>query len=83
MVLTVLFFASLRERLGCNELSLTLPAGASVADVITTLAERESGWCEAFEQGQCLAAVNQQMVKPDYLLADGDELALFPPVTGG
>lgn len=52
-------------------------------EAIGALVELEPGWRELLTQTRVLAAVNQQMVKADHPLADGDELALFPPVTGG
>ena len=73
----VRYFASLRERMGCAEVSVSINAGASVADVWARVsADREV-------PGTVLAAVNQAYESFDYLLNDGDELAFFPPVTGG
>ncbi len=70
-------FAALRERAGVAERELELPDGASVADV----------WAELPELGTVpeglLYALNREYVDPDRRLADGDELALIPPVSGG
>jgi len=84
MTIQLLYFASLREALGVSGEELTLPAG--VADVATLrkhLAARGDAW-RALTQSQSLrAALNQRMVGPEAAIADGDEVAFFPPVTGG
>ncbi|WP_227500174.1 molybdopterin converting factor subunit 1 [Marinobacter nanhaiticus] len=81
--ITVKFFASLRERLGTDELTAPLSAGATVADLIGTLAEQGTPWDSLKGDRPLLVAVNQAMVKPSHPLKPGDEVALFPPVTGG
>jgi sulfur-carrier protein len=81
----VLYFARLREQLGTGSETLPAPEGtASVADIVTMLRGRDGPWAEAFAPDQTLlAAVNQELARGDTLVADGDELAFFPPVTGG
>lgn len=83
LTVTVKFFASLRESLGTDELTAPLPDGATVADLIGVLASRGAPWNCLEGDRPVLAAVNQTMVKPAHLLKPGDEVALFPPVTGG
>lgn len=81
--ITVCFFARLRESLGTEQLSLSLPAGSTVAALLTELASRGGPW-EQLNSGQpVMIAVNQTMARPASGLQDGDEVALFPPVTGG
>lgn len=85
-MIRILFFASLRERLG--EAETTLPATptlGSVADVRAALAERAEGrWREALSVEQhLLVAVNETMATPETPVQDGDVVAFFPPVTGG
>lgn len=84
-MITVRFFASLRETLGTGvrELAKT-PEIATVTDVVEVLV-RDNGesWREALLQGQALVAVNQTMADFGTAVADGDEVAFFPPVTGG
>ena len=81
MKIRVKLFAILRERAGIAELMLDLPAGATARDAITALAQK----CPDVENlvSQAAAAVNQQYVKRDTQLREGDELALIPPVSGG
>jgi molybdopterin synthase sulfur carrier subunit len=83
-MIQVRFFASLREALGTDAEALPASAAGPVAKVRAQLCRRGGVWAEALgEQRRVLAAVNQQMAKPDTPVADGDELAFFPPVTGG
>jgi molybdopterin synthase catalytic subunit len=77
----VLYFALLRDRLRRSEESLSLPAGAKVGDALATLAAREEVIGAAAKS--LLLAVNQTLVPADFPLAEGDELALLPPVAGG
>jgi MoaE-MoaD fusion protein len=72
----VRLFAGLRERAGAAERELELPDGARVADVWAPLDLGE-------EPEGLLYAVNRQYAPGDRLLADGDEIALIPPVSGG
>ncbi len=84
MKLDVLFFASLREALGCSHESIELPPQINtVAALREYLCARGDVW-HAFQPARTLrAAVNQEMVTPQHALCDGDEVAFFPPVTGG
>jgi molybdopterin synthase sulfur carrier subunit len=84
-MLTVLYFASLRERLGKSREQVPLPSGAAtVGDLVETLRAREAAWSEAFASGKAWrVAVNQRMADPATPLEAGDEVAFFPPVTGG
>ncbi|HEY1181740.1 MAG TPA: molybdopterin synthase sulfur carrier subunit [Rhodocyclaceae bacterium] len=83
-MITVLFFAGLREAVGTSSETLTLPADvATVAALRDHLAARNGQW-EALAKAKNLrAAVNQDMVPLTTTIKDGDEIAFFPPVTGG
>jgi molybdopterin synthase catalytic subunit len=81
MKIQVLYFAVFRERVGQTEEEIDLPAGARVADAIDAIAARHPA-VEAL-RGRFRAAVNQDFVDGDHALAEGDELALIPPVAGG
>jgi molybdopterin synthase sulfur carrier subunit len=81
----VLYFAWLRERVGTGEEALALPAGvATVGALIDWLSALDNRHAAAFADPHLVrAAVNQDMVRPTAPIADGDEVAFFPPVTGG
>jgi len=81
MRIQVLYFAVFRERLGTDVETLELADGARVADAITALADRHAAI--ATLRGRFRVAVNQDFAGDDHALADGDELALIPPVAGG
>jgi molybdopterin synthase sulfur carrier subunit len=84
-VVTLLYFASLRESLGCSREQLALPSGnATVSMLVEELRRRDGRWPEAFAPGKTWrVAVNQQMADLATPLKAGDEVAFFPPVTGG
>lgn len=77
MAITAKFFASLRESLGLNESSIRLSDASSVTEV----------WNKATNGADMppntLIAVNMDYVDHDYQVKDGDEVAFFPPVSGG
>jgi sulfur-carrier protein len=83
--ITVLYFAWLRERTGVAEETLDLPEGVgSVADLLTLLAARSPRHAAAFQNQKTIrCAVNQEFADPSAHLSPGDEVAFFPPVTGG
>jgi len=80
MTVRVRFFASLRERLRASEVARELPAGATVADLVALLHEDFPAFAGS---GRVSIAVNAEYVDPRHALADGDEVALIPPVSGG
>jgi molybdopterin synthase sulfur carrier subunit len=83
--MTLLYFAWVRQKTGRSEEALALPAGVStVGDLAAWLAARGGGFAEAFgDPARLRAAVNQAHVSFDAEIAEGDEVAFFPPVTGG
>ena len=85
MKVRVLYFASIREKLGRDSEEIDLPAGvASIAALRTHLRARGGAWADALAEGKLLrAAVNQDMAQPAAAIKAGDEVAFFPPVTGG
>lgn len=79
----ILYFASLAERLGCANETIEVPETiATVADLKALLAERHTPWHSGTDT-KLLQAVNQDLVQPAHPILDGDEVAFFPPVTGG
>jgi molybdopterin synthase catalytic subunit/molybdopterin converting factor small subunit len=81
MDVTVRLFASLREHAGAGTLALQLGDGATVADAIAQL--RSGALAGLPENAPFVAAVAREYVERDHPLAEGDELALVPPVSGG
>ncbi|HSN19127.1 MAG TPA: molybdopterin converting factor subunit 1 [Usitatibacter sp.] len=84
-MVTVLYFASLRERVGRSREEVPLPAGTpTVGSLVEQLRNRDGNWTDAFAPGRTWrVAVNQRMADPATPLKPGDEVAFFPPVTGG
>ncbi len=84
MPIKILYFASLRETLGLGQESLELNATIdSVATLKNHLAARGEPWTALAKMKNLRAAINQRVVNADNAIADGDEVAFFPPVTGG
>jgi sulfur-carrier protein len=83
--LTILYFAWLRERVGVSEETLSLPNGpVPIGELIGILAARSAGHAAAFENRRTIrCAINQEFADPATLVQPGDEIAFFPPVTGG
>ena len=80
MNVTVLLFASYADALGRSEIDLALPAGSTVADAMRRVAEMPGA---DRVPPTPLIAVNERYASLDQRLAQGDELALIPPVAGG
>jgi len=85
VTVNLLFFASLREQVGTGCEQLELPAGVTtVAALRAHLMTRGAAWQTALGEKRALrVAVNQEMAQPSTPLKAGDEVAFFPPVTGG
>ncbi|MFZ6644711.1 molybdopterin converting factor subunit 1 [Undibacterium sp. TJN25] len=85
MKLELRFFASVREKVGTSAEQASLSAQIkTVGDVRAWLVARGGAWAEALAEGRALRmAYNQEMCSADTPVADGGELAFFPPVTGG
>ena len=83
--MTLLYFAWVRERIGRDSEEIALPADVeTVAALLDWLRSRGDGYAQALEDLSVIrVAVNQEFAAPDHAVADGDEVALFPPVTGG
>ncbi len=81
-MINIFYFARLREQL--DSASETLESATDVGSIVAQLKARGGVWEEVFGGGErVLISVNQEMADRDTLLADGDEVAFFPPVTGG
>jgi molybdopterin synthase sulfur carrier subunit len=84
-MVTILYFAGLRESVGVSREQVALPSGTpTVSSLVDSLRAREGRWPEAFAAGKAWrVAVNRQMANPGTPIKPGDEVAFFPPVTGG
>ena len=86
MGITIKLFSSLHEVLGESEFEFALTeldSAATVAEVKSALSQRGASWQEALNQPNLVHALNHKVVYTDAVVAAGDELAFFPPMTGG
>jgi molybdopterin synthase catalytic subunit len=74
MDLNVRLFAGLRDRAGSDHVTVTLPDGATAADLVAAM---------DLPSRSCIVAVNREYVAPGQVLSEADEVALIPPVSGG
>lgn len=81
----ILYFAWLRQRIGVAQEEFDLPADVhTVADLVAALTARGPAYAKGFAEPQAIrAAVNFEYVPFDHTLSNSDEVAFFPPVTGG
>lgn len=83
-MIKILYFASLKERLNTESESFEYAGPMSVADLRAQLRARGNVWEEVFAEEQLvMAAVDQAIADPSTQVNDGNEVAFFPPVTGG
>lgn len=84
-MITVLYFARLRETFGLSSEKINLPADITDVDSLTKwLCKRNTAWEEELNQpNRVRVAVNQDIANSSTKIHDGDEIAFFPPVTGG
>lgn len=84
-MLNILFFARVKEQLDCAGLQLEWTEAVADLDALQEqlCVERGSLWREVLGQENMIRAVNQMVVDGNSTLRDGDEVAFFPPVTGG
>ena len=84
MTIKIVFFASLREELGVDSVDLQISGFSRVSALISQLADQQSAeWLEILTAENIRVAVNHGIVNEDVGVTDGDEVAFFPPVTGG
>lgn len=83
MTIKVLFFAAFKEQLNCDQLALNATDVSTIADIQELLSSKGEAWQKVFATTSILSAVNHTMVDSDYAVKSGDEVAFFPPVTGG
>ncbi|MCX4025365.1 molybdopterin converting factor subunit 1 [Endozoicomonas sp. SM1973] len=81
-MIKVLFFGRLREQLAVDSIDLNDNV-ESLSVIIEQLKQRGDNWQQTLSNPNLKAAINQTMVPFNSSVKDGDEVALFPPVTGG
>ena len=81
----ILYFAWLRQKTGIDSEEVEMPPHITdVAGLIEWLKERNENFAEALSDFESIrVAVNQEFAEPDTPVAQGDEVAIFPPMTGG
>lgn len=83
-MINILYFASIRDRVDTSSEEMELPVDATISGVLEILKARNGIWTDIFSgETTVLAAINQSIAKPEDPIKDGDEVAFFPPVTGG
>ncbi|MCW8125819.1 molybdopterin converting factor subunit 1 [Microbulbifer halophilus] len=82
-MIRVLFFAGLRERLQCAEVSVPASECSTLAELRSHLSERGGEWRSALADDKLQMALNRSVAEPHSAVDGGDEVAFFPPVTGG
>lgn len=84
-LLRIVFFADIKEKLKTESLDLNPSdlTGKTIDDIISHLSEKGDIWKTTLNEKNILCAVNKQLVKRNYVINPSDEIAFFPPVTGG
>ena len=82
-MIKVLFFAYVREKIGRSSIELTQRQAMTADSVRQQLSRTDQKWAAALNQDELLVAVNQKLCEWSHPIQDGDEVAFFPPITGG
>jgi molybdopterin synthase sulfur carrier subunit len=82
-MINVLFFAQLRETLNSQGVELNIDTPCTVSAIKNALVQHNPNWQTHLNLATVLCAVNQTMVDNQSMIQGGDEVAFFPPVTGG
>lgn len=82
-MINIIFFSKYRESFGASALSLPSANLGTIGDLMVRLKQDYPGTATIFADPRILVAINQQLADIGSTVADGDEVAFFPPVTGG
>ena len=83
ITIQVKFFASLKESLGVSQTNLTVPVESTVDMLLRKIQDTYGKDNQLIDISSLRVAVNQQMVEFDRVIREDDEIAIFPPITGG
>ncbi len=83
MTIEILYFASVKERMGIAGESVAIGKDVTGEDLINLLSDKGEPWQSVLSDNKLLIAINQEMASLDDGISEGDEVAFFPPVTGG
>ena len=82
-MIKVLFFAKLKQQLNCEQISIAAEKAGTISQLKTALISNQPQWAEYLQAANIVAAINQETAQSDSAIQPGDEVAFFPPVTGG
>tara|TARA_R110001583_G_scaffold1612_1_gene12673 strand:+ start:32902 stop:33150 length:249 start_codon:yes stop_codon:yes gene_type:complete len=82
-MIKVLFFAQLRDQLGVSELTVESDDNPNVQALLNNLKHKDAHWGQILSHATLMVAINQTISNKTATLSNGDEVAFFPPVTGG
>tara|TARA_B100000767_G_C19732935_1_gene522602 strand:+ start:1540 stop:1788 length:249 start_codon:yes stop_codon:yes gene_type:complete len=82
-MIKLLFFASIKEQLGKGALSIDYVANESLLKLTERLIDQQSDAWQLLLEPETVVSCNQRISSRDHIVSDGDEIAFFPPVTGG
>ncbi|MFT6925616.1 MAG: molybdopterin synthase sulfur carrier subunit [Psychromonas sp.] len=82
-MIKVLFFAQIRDQLGVSELEVPSAENNDLTTLLSNLKLRDNNYLSVLSKSTLMVAVNQTMCSHNTALSSGDEVAFFPPVTGG
>ncbi|RYG07840.1 MAG: molybdopterin converting factor subunit 1 [Chitinophagaceae bacterium] len=82
-MVTILFFAQLREQLNCEKISIDIESPLTLLAILERITQQRPEWSMFLSNEKLLFALNQKIVKSSELVNINDEVAFFPPVTGG
>lgn len=82
-MIKILFFGQLKELLDCSETTIDSCESTTVIEIKNELKTRSKRWADLLADGKVLVAINHTMSMSSDTVNNGDEVAFFPPVTGG
>ena len=82
-MIKIKYFASLREALDVDQEMIDFVEGRSISDIQVMLSDRSPVWSKSILDSNLIVSINQEVSDKSNLVSDCDEIAFFPPVTGG